>query len=251
MCRKKLIRRTETIIMQNLRFYLSPYFIAKYYILKDIKGVLDEYSFNGTLLDLGCGEKPYKSLFDNITEYVGIDFKNYSINKDFTGEVPESYFADDYLDTFILPYSDESFDNVVAFQVLEHHKNPVKMIGEVLRVVKPGGYILMTVPFLGGIHEEPHDYQRFTRYGLEVLFSGNGSQGEIIKIKEQGSVFSTISLLLNESLNSFASHSTITYILSVVIYLPFLMFQYLSLFLDRIFRSKKIFFNYLILARKR
>lgn len=246
---KRLNRIDKTNIMKNLRFYLSPYFIAKYYILKDIKNTLDSYNFQGILLDLGCGAKPYKSLFKNITEYVGIDFKNYSINKDFAGGIPESYFTDDYLDTLILPYGNESFDNVVAFQVLEHHKNPAKMISEVVRIVKPGGYILMTVPFLGGIHEEPNDYQRFTRYGLVELF--NGKNCEIIKIKEQGSIFSTIAMLLNESLNSFASHSKITYALSVAIYLPFLMFQYLSLFLDRIFSSKRIFFNYLILARKK
>lgn len=235
--------------MQNLRFYLSPYFIAKYYILKDTKSTLGSYSFRGSLLDIGCGEKPYKSLFKSIDEYIGIDFANYSINKDFKGEAPEHYFTDDYLNTLILPYKNESFDNVVAFQVLEHHKNPTKMISEVVRIVKPGGYILITLPFLGGLHEEPHDYHRFTRYGLIELFSR--SNCEIVKIKEQGSIFSTVSMLFNESLNSFASHSKITYVVSVVIYLPFLIFQYLSLFLDRMFPSKKIFFNYLILAKKK
>ena len=246
---KRLNKIGKINTMQNLRFYLSPYFVAKYYILKDIKSTLGSYSFRGSLLDFGCGEKPYKSLFRNITEYIGIDFKNYSINKDFAGGVPESYFTDDYLDTLILPYKDESFDNVVSFQVLEHHKNPAKMISEVVRIVKPGGYILMTLPFLGGIHEEPNDYQRFTRYGLIELFSDRSC--EIIDIKEQGSLFSTISMLLNEHLNQFAAKNKITYFISILIYFPFLVFSYLSLLLDRIFKSDKIFFNYLILVRKR
>lgn len=235
--------------MQNLRFYLSPYFIAKHSILKDIKKTLGSYSFKGSLLDIGCGEKPYKGLFKNIDTYVGIDFKNYSINKDFKGEVPEQYFADDYLNTLILPYENESFDNATSFQVLEHHKNPKKMISEVTRIVKPGGYILITVPFLGGIHEEPYDYQRFTQYGLRELFSSNNC--EIIEIKEQGSIFSTISMLLNEHLNACASRGRLFYVLSVLIYFPFLVFQYLSLFLDKMFPSKRIFFNYLILAQKK
>jgi SAM-dependent methyltransferase len=234
--------------MQNLRFYLSPYFIAKYYILKDIKSTLDSYSFLGSLLDIGCGEKPYKSLFKNITEYIGIDFKNYSINKDFTGGVPEAFFADDYLDTFVLPYKDQSFDNVVAFQVLEHHKNPTKMISEAVRILKPGGYILMTVPFLAGIHEEPYDYQRITRYGFNELFSKNNC--EIVEIKQQGSVFSTISMLLNEYLNYVAAKSKPHYLFSMLIYLPFILFSYLTLILDTFFRSNNIFFNYLILVKK-
>lgn len=235
--------------MQNLRFYLSPYFIAKYYIVRDIKKTISTHSFEGNLLDIGCGEKPYKSLFKSIDEYIGIDFANYSINKDFKGEAPEHYFTDDYLNTLILPYKNESFDNVTAFQVLEHHRNPTKMISEIVRIVRLGGNILVTVPFLGGIHEEPYDYQRFTRYGLIELFSKNNC--EIIEIQEQGSIFSTISLLLNEYLNNFASQNKVTYILSIVMYLPFWMFQCLSLLLDRIFPSKKIFFNYLILAKKK
>lgn len=235
--------------MQNLRFYISPYFIAKHYILRDIRNTLKSYSFKGSLLDIGCGEKPYKNLFNSINKYIGIDFKNYSINKDFKGEIPEDYFSDDYLDTLTLPYQNESFDNVVAFQVLEHHKNPKKMISEVFRIVKSGGYILMTVPFLGGIHEEPYDYQRFTRYGLSKLFEENNF--DIINIKEQGAIFSTISMLLNEHLNACASQNRFSYILSALVYFPFLVFQYLSLFLDVIFPSKRIFFNYLILARKK
>lgn len=235
--------------MQNLRFYISPYFIAKHYILKDIENILKQYSLRGSLLDIGCGEKPYKSLFANIDTYTGIDFNNYSINKDFKGEVPEQYFSDNYLDTLSLPYGDSSFDNAVAFQVLEHHKNPMKMISEVSRILRQGGYFLVTVPFLGGIHEEPYDYQRFTRYGLTELFEGHGF--EILAIKEQGAVFSTISMLLNEHLNACASRNKSSYILSAIVYFPFLVFQYLSLFLDKLFPSKRIFFNYLILVKKK
>jgi SAM-dependent methyltransferase len=235
--------------MQNLRFYISPYFIAKHYILRDIENILEQYPLKGSLLDIGCGEKPYKNLFVNIDTYTGIDFNNYSINKDYDGEAPESYFSDDYLDTLSLPYGDASFDNAVAFQVLEHHKNPTKMVSEVSRILRSGGYFLATVPFLGGIHEEPHDYQRFTKYGLKELFEGHDF--EIIAIKEQGAIFSTISILLNEHLNACASWSKFSYILSVIVYAPFLAFQYLSLLLDKVFPSKRIFFNYLILVRKK
>jgi SAM-dependent methyltransferase len=234
--------------MPRVRFYISSFFLSKFYLLKDIKKVLNKYDFSGSLLDVGCGEKPYKNLFKNTSEYKGVDFKNYSINKDFRVEKPDYYFDDDYLRTLKLPFQDNSFDHCVSFQVLEHHINPQKMISEIFRITKPGGFILITVPFLGGIHEEPYDYQRFTKYGLIELFKKY--KCEILEIKNQGSLFSTISLLLNEYLNDFASRSKFTYFLSVLIYLPFILFQYISLVLDKIFKSNNIFFNYLVLIRK-
>lgn len=234
--------------MSKIRLYISPFFLAKFYLLRDIGRIAKKYKFSGTLLDFGCGEKPYRSLFKNITEYKGIDFKNYSINKDFIGEKPDYCFSNDYLKTLILPFDNDSFDNVVSFQVLEHHKNPQKMISEIFRITMPGGYILITAPFLGGIHEEPHDYQRFTKYGLIELFKEYNCK--ILEIKEQGSLFSTISMLLNEFLNSFAAKNKLFYFISVLVYFPFILFSYVSLLLDKIFKSNKIFFNYLILIKK-
>jgi len=122
------------------------------------------------------------------------------------------------------------------------------LISEMLRVVKKGGCILLTAPFLGGIHEEPHDYQRFTKYGLIELFKPY--KCEILEIKEQGALFSTISMFLNEYLNSFAANNKLSYFISVLIYLPFILFSYISLLLDKIFKSNKILFNYLILVKK-
>ncbi len=235
-------------MIKKIRFYISPYFLSKFYILKAIKNVLEKYNFSGSLLDVGCGEKPYKNLFRGVKDYVGIDFKNYSTNKDFQGEKPDFYFGNNYSKKLNLPFENNFFDSVVSFQVLEHHKNPHKMIDEMFRVTKPNGYILLTAPFLGGIHEEPNDYQRFTEYGLVELFEPH--KCKILEIKEQGALFSTISMLLNESLNSFAAKNKLFYFSSVLIYLPFILFSYLSLLLDRIFKSDKIFFNYLILVKK-
>ena len=122
------------------------------------------------------------------------------------------------------------------------------MVGEMVRVVKPGGYILLTCPFLGGLHEEPNDYQRITKYGLVEMFKKNNCK--VVRIIAQGSIFSTISMLFNEQLNSFAAEGKLKYAIAVIIYIPLFFFQYLSLLLDLIFKSKTIFFNQLILARK-
>src|SRR5438552_3455190 len=103
--------------MLKLNFFIHPHFIIKYYLLNDIKSVVDRYSFKGTLLDIGCGEKPYKTLFVQLDRYLGIDFKLYSANKTFVGEKPDFFFDEKYLSTFKLPFNDNKFDHTASFQV--------------------------------------------------------------------------------------------------------------------------------------
>ena len=158
------------------------------------------------------------------------------------------FSAKEYLEDFQLPFQDESFNHAVSFQVLEHHKKPESMISELARIVKKGGHILITCPFIYALHEEPNDFQRLTEYKLRELFEKNNCQ--IMRIKKQGSLFSAITMLFAEQLNAFAAKGRLHYFLAVIIYLPFLLFQYASLFLDKLVRPDKIFINYLILSRK-
>lgn len=233
---------------KKLRFYISPYFVIKYYLVKDIQYIIKRYNLSGNLLDVGCGSKPYRSLFSNIKKYRGIDFKDYSVNKDFSIGKPDYYFRNDYSKTLVLPFKNESFDNAVSFQVLEHHNNPATMLNELLRVIKSGGYVMISYPFLAGIHEAPKDYQRLTEFGLRKILKGK--KCKLMEIKRQGSVFSVISNIANEHLNNFASRNKHFFFIAIIIYLPFLLFQYLSLVLDKIIISDKIFINYLLLIKK-
>src|SRR5690606_2282864 len=66
---------------------------------------------------------------------------------------------------------DNAFDSILCTQVLEHVKNPFLAVGELHRVLKPGGKLFLTVPFLNNIHMEPHDYWRFTEYSIAHLLS--------------------------------------------------------------------------------
>jgi len=233
---------------RKARLYISPCFLNEFYIRRAIESINKNYKFSGSLLDIGCGSKPYIDLFKDVKEYKGIDFKSYSINKDSSIYRPDYFFGKEYNKDLKLSFNKETFDNVVSFQVLEHHPKPEKLVSEMVRVTRTGGYILLTAPFLGGIHEEPNDYQRLTRYGLRELFKMY--KCKILVVEEQGSVFSTISMLLNEFLSSFASKNKWRYFISVLIYAPFILFSYISLLLDKVFKSKKIFLNYLILAKK-
>lgn len=234
-------------MLRKIKFYISPYFLIRYYLRRDINLFVKKYHFKGTVLDFGCGQKPYKYLFKN-SQYRGIDFRDYSRNLDFPDDKPDFYFDEKYLKDSMLPFESGSFDNAVSFQVLEHHKKPELMIFEMARITKSGGLILLSCPFIYALHEEPRDYQRLTHHKLKDLFKKNNC--EIIETKKQGGFFSTVSILANEQLNFFAAKSGLNYFLAGVFYPLFLMFQYTSLLIDTFAKSEKVFINYAILARK-
>jgi SAM-dependent methyltransferase len=71
-----------------------------------------------------------------------------------------------------LPFKDGSFDAVVAQAVFEHVPDPVRVVSEVRRVLKAGGYIYADTPFLQPAHSTPYDFHRFTFVGYRQLFAG-------------------------------------------------------------------------------
>ena len=70
-------------------------------------------------------------------------------------------------DAHSLPFKSNVIDSIICQAVLEHVKNPNKVVDEMLRVLKPGGYIYSEVPFMQGFHADPDDYQRYTLPGLK------------------------------------------------------------------------------------
>lgn len=109
------------------------------------------------ILDVGCGNKPYQSLFSPFTKsYIGVDL--------------DRRVADVVAPAEKLPFGSNSFDLVVCFQTLEHCQNPLKVVAEIKRVLKPKGYVLLTAPGIWMHHPSPHDYYRWTHEGLRELF---------------------------------------------------------------------------------
>lgn len=122
----------------------------------------------GDLLDIGCGLCPYESLFaPHIQRYIGLDYPP-------RGSDGSQVNATVYGDCLRLPFRDGCVDTVLSTQVLEHVPEPADMLREVHRVLRPGGKILMTAPFVWGEHEVPRDYYRYTSYGLRHLVEGAG-----------------------------------------------------------------------------
>jgi len=113
---------------------------------------------SGRVLDVGCGMQPYRHLIGSaMTEYVGLDRAGPLSVPTHVGSAES------------LPFKDESFDVVLATQVYEHLPEPEIAIAEAVRVLSPGGRLIITVPGVWPTHEAPHDYWRFTRFGLLAL----------------------------------------------------------------------------------
>ena len=118
------------------------------------------------VLDAGCGESPHRDKFRHC-RYIGID--------NGCGDPQWNYnrltlFGD--LDR--IPLRDASCDAVLSVVVLEHTHSPHAVLGEIFRVLRPGGRLLMVVPQDWEVHQAPHDFFRFTRYGMKHLFESSG-----------------------------------------------------------------------------
>lgn len=120
----------------------------------------------GRVLDFGCGTGPYQALLTSATEYIGLEYDS-----------PENRRykrADIYYDGQTIPLDDASIDSVLSTQTLEHVPNPEQIVTEWARILRPGGQLLLTMPFMWPEHEMPYDFQRYTTNGLRKLLEENG-----------------------------------------------------------------------------
>lgn len=121
----------------------------------------------GRLLDLGCGHVPLYMVYkDKVDEVICVDWEN-TLHKNPYLDVTQDI-------TKPLPFEDASFDTLLMSDVLEHLPNPWEVFGEISRVLKPGGKLILNVPFGYWEHERPHDYYRYTRYALQRFAETNG-----------------------------------------------------------------------------
>lgn len=130
--------------------------------------LLEDFSpfLKGNLLDVGCGEKPYKLIYDKICEKsIGIDVETCK---------HEQKWVDVFASADDMPFDNGSFDSILCTNVLEHVANMEAVFREMGRVLKKDGYAVISVPFLYPVHESPYDYYRFTRHGLEYQLKKNG-----------------------------------------------------------------------------
>jgi SAM-dependent methyltransferase len=143
---------------------VNPFYFARRSLYEEMRYMAP--NVGGRILDVGCGSKPYRSLFVSAKEYIGLEID--------TPHNREAKRADFFYDGEIFPFESVAFDGVICNQVLEHVFNPDVFLQEIHRVLKPGGNLLLTVPFVWDEHEQPWDYARYSSFGLRSLVERNG-----------------------------------------------------------------------------
>ena len=88
-------------------------------------------------------------------------------------------------------FADASFDAVFMMEVLEHVTEPQQALSEIRRILKPGGRLILSVPFIFPLHDEPHDYYRYTKYGLAYMLRNFGN----VRIRERNATLDAILVL--------------------------------------------------------
>lgn len=141
----------------------------------------------GRLLDIGCGNRTLERYLPNTCSYIGLDYPK-TVDLGYQGK--PSVFGDGQN----LPFASASFQCVTFMDVLEHIPNPSLAIQEAWRVLSPAGTLVIQVPFLYPLHDEPYDFQRWTRHGLEKLCRSGGF--EVTQIHARNTPITTASALL-------------------------------------------------------
>ena len=166
----------------------TPYDIAqmdslRFSIFSITKNLCEKY-LKGNVLEIGAGgdylKKDFKSQYD---EWISLDYDLRSNSIDLRGDGQQ------------LPFKDGMFDTIISVDVLEHVPNPEKFVSEIFRAIKPGGIVILSTPFFFYLHEEPHDYFRFSKYGLRTIFERNGLS--VIDVIPTGGVIGILGLLIS------------------------------------------------------
>lgn len=215
-----------------------PYFIPKKLLRERIRSVASHA--RGILLDIGCGDRPYQLLLPHVHRYVGMDL-DARRRPDVVGAAEQ------------LPFRDRVADTVLCTEVLEHSPEPEQVLREIRRVLRPGGTLILTTPMCWNLHYEPHDYFRFTCYGLALLLDRAGLQ--ILRIDRIGGVFALCGARLTEVVCKTAARALkriprlLSHLVVTGLYLFMTMtFSGASRLLDRVDRTDAI--GWLVLARR-
>jgi SAM-dependent methyltransferase len=167
-------RRLEVDMLTspNRRYY-SPVYYAQYQVTLPL---MEKYA-QGRLIDLGCGDIPFRDvLLKRVTAYDSLDL--FPQGRDLT-------YVADIQDMSDVP--DGAYDTALCLEVLEHVPDPFQATREICRILAPGGVLIISVPHLSRLHAEPHDYYRYTRYGLRRVLEQ--ADLEVVELHQRGAVF--------------------------------------------------------------
>lgn len=194
--------------------------------------ILPRYS-RGVVVDLGCGDQPYRQ-YVRAKKYIGVDRQN----GDLTADVLHT------------PLKNNSADTVLCTQVLEHVQDPQQLFRESYRILKKGGYLILTAPMNWPIHDVSKDYWRFTEFGLVHLAKVAGFK--VIDCRPLDGfisvVWQTMAMLIERPTYH---HGFFRTILKLIIKPLFWLIQPLIYWLDRLKPIKGLTMNNILIAQKK
>lgn len=147
---------------------------------------------HGEVVDIGCADAKVRAGLTADAHYIGLDY--YVTATTWYGTHPDVYG-----DAQALPFASRRVDRVLLLDVLEHLPRPDACIGEIHRVLKPGGQLILQVPFLYPIHDAPLDFHRWTDHGLRELARQHGFSVDTTAVL--GHPLQTAALLTNIALS--------------------------------------------------
>ena len=125
-------------------------------------------------MDLGCGFSPFYSFYrEQISSVTCADWSQ-SMHQN-----PQLDVICDLNDK--LPFDSDTFDSILLSDVLEHIRKPEQLLNEIQRLLKKDGVLIMNVPYYYCLHEEPHDYFRYTEFALKSMTSDAGLKVELLQ----------------------------------------------------------------------
>jgi SAM-dependent methyltransferase len=172
-------------VSERLRLFIDEMPYERRPILDFVMRAAREIPAGGRVADVGAGDSPYRELFGH-TDYVAIDWSQSPHEGAHEVDIDASAAK--------IPVAAGAFDAALSTQVLEHVPDPAAVLGELHRIVKPGGRVFLTVPLVWELHELPHDYYRYTQLGLTHLLRSAGFAD--VAVEPRNDCFTTLAQLM-------------------------------------------------------
>jgi len=210
--------------------------------LDEVENVAD----GALVIDVGAGEAELRARVPR-ARYVAIDRG--------IGHAGWDYSAlDAVADATALPLASGAADLVVSKQVLEHLPEPVDALREMRRVLRPGGTVLLSTNQQWPQHQQPHDYYRFTSFGLRYCFEQAGL--DVVQMRAMGGAFTVALFQVSQTLAPHLwSRTARGRGIATVLLSPFALLMRTAMplvtLLDRLDRTKDNTLGWYVLARAR
>jgi SAM-dependent methyltransferase len=218
----------------------SAYYLHYSSFHKDLFAAIQNFA-KGKLVDIGCGNKPYETKFEGlINSYTGCDIIQSDLNK-----------VDVLCEANNIPLPSDSFDTVFSTQTIEHVADHQGLLNEAFRLLKPGGYCIVSAPLYWHLHEEPYDFFRFTKYGFQYLFEKAGFS--VVQIQPNGGMWATTGQSIIHAFSKSQSKNFIVRVWRFLFYKLRMYWLVNSIFawLDKVDYNPINTMNYVVVAQKK